>query len=147
MSNPKFVRDVYKRLNPTIEQWCEFHKERGNIYEHINTVNSCDDEYHWGVRIECCNGYRILLHVYTNKIGYYKFVKELTVQIEGPTVEAVHDNGGGNIIPLTRRGWSNRDVLCFTEGEFDISDQGWINDIYVFMDRWVTKEQADVEAL
>lgn len=146
MSND-FVRKVYKRLNPTIEQWCEFHKDKDNIYEHINTVNSCDDGYHWGVRIECCNGYRILLHVYTNKIGNYKFVKELTVQIEGPTVESVHDNGGGNIIPLTRRGWRNLDAICFTEGEFDISDQGWVNDIYVFMDRWVLKEQADVEAL
>jgi hypothetical protein len=48
MSNPKFVRDVYKRLNPTIEEWCEVNKEKGTIYEHINMINSCDDGYHWG---------------------------------------------------------------------------------------------------
>lgn len=147
MSNPKFVRDVYKRLNPTIEQWCEDNKEKGNIYEHINMINSCDDGYHWGVRIECCNGYRISLRIYTNMVGKYRFVKELVVQVDGPTVENVYDNGGGHVIPLTRKGWSNRDARCFTDGEFDIFDQGWINDIYVFMDRWVIKEQADVEAL
>lgn len=142
-----FARKVYKRLNPTIEQWCEFHKDKGNIYEHINSVNSCDDGYHWGVRIECCNGYRISIRIFTNKIGYYKFVKELTVHVDGPTVESVDYNGGGHVMPLTNKGWSNRDAICFTDGEFDINDQGWINDIYVFMDRWVLKEQLNVVAL
>lgn len=142
-----FVRDVYKRLNPTIEQWCEFHKDRGNIYEHTITINSCDDGYDWSVRILCRNGYRISLRIYTNKVGKYKFVKELTVQVDGPTVEPAYYNADSQIIPLTQKGWNNRDARCFREGEFNISDQGWINDIYVFMDRWVLAESADVEAL
>lgn len=90
MSNPKFVRDVYKRLNPTIEHWCEFHKDKGNIYEHINTINSCDDGYHWGVRIECCNGYRISLRIFTNLVGKYRFVKELVVLEADELVEDVN---------------------------------------------------------
>lgn len=142
-----FVSKVYEKLNPVISNWCVENEKCGTIVSHVNLFRS--DENYWIVKIVCKNDYHISLQFYTVPVGSFKKVKIFNVQVDGPAIirESSYSLSLGARIPVTIDTYSNRSWISFSEGQFDIDDDSWVNDIVEYLDKWVNKDKADVEGL
>lgn len=144
MIKSNFVRDVYRRLNLVITQWAMDNYDNKRIRDFSSVRNLYDNHDYWGAKLVCCNGYNIVIRFDIVEATSYKHTKMLTVYIEKPCItpnyfddKSIGTNTEYNVI----------NKRTFVEGQFDIEDQGWINSIITFIDRYVNMEDINVESL
>ena len=145
-----FVKKVYNKLNTNVVNWVDYNVTCGvivgyetNRYLATEGFNSPIDDYR--VRIDLKNGYSIGITImHSGSRDKDKVTNVLSVDATGPGVEKV-DDGDGVVTTWPRRVMKER--MNFVEGEFDIDDNGWVLDIMRFMNKYATKEQADVEVV
>lgn len=149
MSND-FVKKVYNKLNTNVANWVDYNvttsdivKFETNRYLATEGFNSPIDDYR--VRIDLKNGYSIGFAIIRNgSMNKYKITNILTIYATGPGIEKVNDGDGCvNTQPIRIM----KGKIDFVEGEFDIDDNGWVLDIMRFMNKYATKEKADVEVV
>lgn len=142
-----FVNKVYEKLNPVVSRWAVENDKSGKIVSYHNLFRS--EENYWLFKVICKNDYHISIQFHTIPVGSFKKVKILNVQVDGPAIicESSYSLSLGARIPITIDTYSNRSWISFSEGQFDIDDDSWINDITEYLDKWVNKDKADVEGL
>ena len=121
----------------------------GKVVEHSNVFRSDQDrEDYWYVKIVCNNDYRISFRFYTVDVNYKK-IKIFKVEVDGPAIvsDSYYSIPLGYRIPTTTDTFSNRSWISFSEGQFDIDDGSWVNDVLEYMDKWVNADKANVEGL
>lgn len=137
-----FIRNVYKRLNSIITQYAMDRYDSRDIKDYSNVRNLYDNHDYWSVKLVCTNGYNIVLRFDIVEATSYKHTKMLTIYIEEPLAvnNKYYDNG---YINLPKTEYIVKNKRTFVEGQFNIEDQGWINSIITFMDRYISANQAD----
>lgn len=148
MSND-FVKEVYKVLNPIVDNWVDFHANYDEIIEYsskryrvFENFNKPIDDYN--VRIELKNGYCIGITMEESRVSSYEKVNSLQVYALAPAVEKV-DNNNGCIDTIPRKIMKERKI--FVDGEFDIDSVDFNLDILNFLNKYAQKEKAEVEVL
>ena len=149
MSND-FVKEVYKVLNPVVDNWVDFHANYDEIIEYSSKryrtfegFNSPIDDYN--VHIELKNGYNIGIDIVTSESREkYKTTKILYIYATGPGVKK-DDRGNGCIDTYPARVMKER--IMFVDGEFDVDSAEFISDILKFLNKYAEMEKAEVEVV
>lgn len=145
----EFINKVYEKLNPVVNHWAVEKENCGKVVDYSNIFRS--DKYredYWGVKIICKNDYRISFRFYTVDVKYEK-VKIFKVEVDGPAIVAnsYYSTPLGYRIPTTTDAFSNRSWISFSEGQFDVDDDSWVNDVLEYLNKWVNEDKANVEGL
>ncbi len=149
MSND-FVKKVYEKLNPTIDNWVNTRITYGEIKEYsskryrvLESFNNPINDYN--VRIELKNGYNIGISIVTSgSRDKYKITRSLLVYATGPCIVEV-DDGSGHIDSRPRH--IEKERIMFIDGEFDIDNIDWTLDVFKFLNKYAEQEKAEVEVV
>ncbi len=144
----EFITKVYDKLNPIVNRWAVDNEKCGKVKCYSNVRNIEDKDY-WAVKIKCNNDYHISLRFYDVDVSIYKTITILNVQADGPAIirDSYYSLPLGYRIPTTTDTYSNRSFISFSEGQFSIDDNDWVDDIVDYMTKWVNEDKADVEGL
>lgn len=145
----EFINKVYEKLNPVVNHWAVEKENSGKVVSYNNTFHSEPDyEDYWGVKIVCENDYHITFRFYTVDVKYEK-VKIFKVEVDGPAIvtNSYYSIPLGYRIPTTTDTFSNRSWISFSEGQFDVDDDSWVNDVLEYLNKWVNEDKANVEGL
>lgn len=146
-----FVKKVYERLNPVIDNWVDYHTYYDEISEYSSKryrafegFNSPIDNY--DAHIELKNGYNIGIDIVTSESREkYKTTKILYIYATGPGVKK-YDRGNGCIDTYPARVMKER--IMFVDGEFDINKVGgWLTEILKLLNKYAEKDKAEVEVV
>lgn len=145
----EFISKAYEKLNPVLNRWAVENEKCGKIKHYYNMRDIDDSRDYWCVKCECSNDYHIAVRFYTVDANMYDTVEILTVQVDGPAIitNSYYSVALGYRIPTTVDTYSNRAAISFSEGQFDIDDDSWVNDILKFVNEWVAKDKANVEGV
>lgn len=149
MSN-EFVKEVYKTINPVVDNWVDFHSNYDEIVEYSSKryrvfegFNSPIDDYN--LRIELKNGYNIGFTIVTSgSRDKDKITTILYVYATAPGVKKV-DRGNGCIDTYPARVMKER--IMFVDGEFDIDSVDFNLNILNFLNKYAEMEKAEVEVV
>jgi hypothetical protein len=149
MSND-FVKEVYKVLNPIVDNWVDFHANYDEIIEYSSKryrvfegFNPPIDDYN--VRIELKNGYAIGIAIVTSgSRDKFKTTKILQVYATGPGIQH-NDNNNGCIDTYPVRVMKERKM--FVDGEFDIDSVDFNLYILNFLNKYAQMEKTEVEVV
>lgn len=145
----EFISKVYDKLNPAVNRWVVENEDCGKVVSYNNTFRSEPDyEDYWGVKIVCENDYRISFRFYTVDVKHEK-IKIFKVEVDGPAIvcSSHYSIPLGYRIPTTTDSFSNTSWISFSEGQFDVDGDSWVNDVLEYLNKWVNEDKANVEGL
>lgn len=141
-----FVKKVYERLNPVIDNWVNYYTSLELIDGYELTRHKAIKGYvtpnnTYKVIIDLVNDYRIDIDVsIPSNVDYHV----LTVRVFSPAVERVKQYDGiVDVYPAKQL----KGYLRFAEGEFDIDKDDWVREIRDLMNEYVSKDKAKVEVI
>lgn len=147
----EFINKVYEKLNPVINSWVVENENCGKVVSYNNIFRSEPDyEDYWGVKIVCKNDYHISFRFYTVVgVGINNKVKIFKVEVDGPAImcSSSYSISLGYYIPTTTDTFSNRSWISFSEGQFDVDDDSWVDDVLEYLNKWVNEDKANIEGL
>ena len=146
----EFVNEVYKTINPVVDNWVDFHAKYCEISEYSSKryrafegFNSPIDNY--DVHIELKNRYNIGIDiVISGSRDKDNITHSLQVYATGPGVKK-NDRGNGCIDTYPVRVMKER--ITFVDGEFDIDSVDFNLDILNLLNKYAEMEKAEVEVI
>lgn len=144
----EFISKIYDKINPIVNSWAVNNEKDGKV-KYYSNIRNIEDKDYWAIKIECSNDYHISLQFHDVDVNVYKSVTVLNVKVDGPAIitNSFYSVALGYNVPTTIDTYTNRKVISFCEGQFDIDSNDWVNDIMDFMNKWVNEDKADVEGL
>ena len=146
----EFVNEVYKTINPVVDNWVDFHAKYCEISEYSSKryrtfegFNSPIDDYN--VHIELKNGYNIGIAIVTSgSRDKDKITHSLQVYTTGPGVKKDdRDNAYIDTYPVRVM----KERITFVDGEFDIDSVDFNLYILNFLNKYAEMEKVEVEVI